>query len=213
MAIKPKPSTGGTDFELVEAGTYLARCVSMIHLGTIPETFKGEDKEMDKVFIQWELPTETFETDGGETKCRIIGKEFTLSMYSQARLRSYLESWRGAAFTDAQADDFDVTVLIGQPCQISVIHKTSQKGNVYTDISAITPMMKGTKAPDQVNDSFEFSYTPFSEEAFNKVPEWLRKKIVTSAEYQAQLTAAVGKPQSANETPAQEIIESEDPPF
>lgn len=213
MAIPAKNSGGGSDFELVPAGTYLARCVSMIHIGTIQDSYQGNDIESEKVYIMWELPTETFETDNGETKCRLIGKEYTLSMNEKANLRKHLESWRGKAFTEEESSEFDVTKLLGVPCQMNIIHKKSKAGNDYTDITAIMPVMKGTKAPAQINPSFEFGYHPFDLEAFNATPEWLRKKIVTSKEYQEVMAGEVGKPQSANETPAAEIVEDYEPPF
>lgn len=59
-------SKEGGNFTPLEPGTYLARCYSMIHIGTIQEEFQGEKKTMNKVRITWELPTELKEFKQGE---------------------------------------------------------------------------------------------------------------------------------------------------
>lgn len=35
---------GGVNYAPLEAGTYPARCYSMVHIGTIQEEFQGEKK-------------------------------------------------------------------------------------------------------------------------------------------------------------------------
>ena len=132
------------NYELVPAGTFPARCYSMIHIGTIQESFQGKITELNKVRIAWELPTEKkeFVPSEGE-KPYSIGKEYTLSMNEKSNLRKMLESWRGKGFTVDEAASFDITVLLGKPCLLSIIHKTSKTGNEYADISSITTLPKG----------------------------------------------------------------------
>src|SRR3990167_9222440 len=72
--IKPKQTMSITakneskPIELAPAGNHIARCYSMVHIGTIKETIRGEVKELNKVRISWELPTEKkiFNSDKGE---------------------------------------------------------------------------------------------------------------------------------------------------
>lgn len=176
---------GGGSFEPVPAGNYIGRCYSMVHIGTVQETYQGETKLANKVRITWELPTElkVFNEEKGEQP-HSIGKEFTLSMHEKATLRKFLESWRGKAFTDDEARRFDITVLLGKPCMLNVIHKTSQTtGKVYAEIASVSPMPKGITAPDQINKSFEFNYEPFDQDVFDQLPEWLRTKCSASLEY------------------------------
>jgi len=61
-------NTGGTTYEPVPAGTYIARCFSMVHIGTVMETFQGESKLQNKVRLTWELPLElkVFNEERGE---------------------------------------------------------------------------------------------------------------------------------------------------
>ena len=177
-------SNTGTNFAPVPAGTYVARCFSMVHIGTIPEEYQGETKEQNKVRISWELPTEkkVFNEEKGEQPYS-VSKDFTLSMHEKANLRKFLESWRGRGFTEDEAKSFDVTRLLEKPCMLSVIHKTSKQGKTYAEISSVSTLPKGFECPPQINPTFEFSFENFSQEKFDSLPDWLKDKIKTSKEY------------------------------
>jgi len=175
----------GNNFELTPAGNHIARCYSMIEIGTVREEFKGEVKNLHKVRITWELPLEqrVFNPDKGEQPFS-ISKEYTLSMHEKAILRKDLSSWRGKPFTEDEAKAFDVTRLLGIPCMLNVVHNVSSKsGNTYANVAAITPMPKGTICPPQINDSFEFNHADFEDSKFNSLPEYLRKKMEVTPEY------------------------------
>jgi len=43
--------------------------------------------------------------------------------------------------------------------------------------------MKGMTCPDQINESFEFNVLEFSEDKFNQLPDFIKDKVKTSAEY------------------------------
>ena len=68
MEIIASSNPGGKTFAPVEAGNYVARCYSMVHIGTISDEYKGEKKEASKVRLTFELPTETkvFKEENGE---------------------------------------------------------------------------------------------------------------------------------------------------
>lgn len=177
----------GSDFEPVAAGTYLARCYSMIHVGTKIENIMGVDKLLNKVRLTWELPTELkiFKEENGE-RPMAISQDFTLSMHEKSNLRKVLESWRGKGFTAEEAEAFDITNLLGAPCQISIIHKISKNQKTYAVISSVTTLMKGTECPDQINPTFEFNYDePFDTEKFDSLPDWLKDKMRQTDEYKA----------------------------
>lgn len=94
-------SEGGSQREPMPAGNYPARCISMIHIGTVPEEYQGEKKMQDKVRITWEFPTEqkVFKEENGEQPYN-LSKEFTLSLNEKANLRKVLRNWRGVDFTE-----------------------------------------------------------------------------------------------------------------
>ncbi len=174
---------GGSDFEPVTAGTYAARCYSMVHIGTTTEEFEGKAKTLNKIRLSWELPTELKEFKEGEgEKPFFVSKEFTLSMHEKSSLRKYLEAWRGKAFTEDEAKSFDVTKLLGKECLVSIIHEV-KKEKTYAKIASVSTLPKGMVCPPQINESFEFNYDPFDQEKFLSLPEWLRKKMEATPEY------------------------------
>ncbi len=186
MAINATNSGGG-DYTPVPGGTYVARCIAMHHIGTVPENIMGKEKKLNKVRITWELPDELKEFKEGEgEKPYVISKEFTLSMNEKANLRKFLEGWRSKGFTELEAKSFDITKLLEVPAMITVVHKTSKSGRVYADVASVSKLPKNMKCPPQVNPTFELNYDDhWSEEAFNKLPDFLKDKMRTSDEYKA----------------------------
>jgi hypothetical protein len=186
-------TTSGTKRELIPAGNYIARCYSMIHIGTVTEDIMGEQKTLNKCRITWELPTETrvFDESKGEQPM-VISKEYTLSMHEKANLRRDLESWRGKAFTEDQAKSFDITKLLGVPCMLNIIHKVTKAGNDFATISNISSIPKGLNCPDQVNTNFEFNFEEsYSDEVLEAFPDFIKDKIKTSQEYQKLKNTAI----------------------
>lgn len=178
-------SNGSSNYTPVPAGNYVARCISMIHIGTIEETFEGKAGLKNKVQLKFELPTETKEFKEGEgEKPYTVSKDFTLSMHEKAALRKALESWRGKAFKEEEAKGFDITKLLGKPCMLNIIHKEKKTGGAYAQISSISSMPKGLDCPPQVNPNFEFSVDEFDQVKFDSLHETIQNKIKSSAEYQ-----------------------------
>ena len=171
--------------ELPPKGTFPARCYQMIHIGTIKEKFKGEEKYCNKVRIGFELPTEQkiFDETKGEQPF-VISQEYTLSMGQKSKLKALLESWRGESFSKEEMKGFDITEMIGEPCLISISHKESESGSVYAQITSITQPMKGFDVPKLINDPVIVS---FDSEDFikqlEKLPDFLQEKIKSSKEY------------------------------
>lgn len=176
------------DFIQVEPGTYVARCYSMIEIGTIETEFNGDKKMSHRVRLTWELPSETavFHQEKGPEPFA-VSKEYTLSMHEKSTLRKDLESWRGKGFTEEEAKRFDITKLLGVPCILSVIHQPGKKdpSKSYVVISSISKLMKGQTCPPQVNATQLLCFEDFNHELFEKLPEYLRDKIKSSEEYKS----------------------------
>lgn len=172
--------------ELIPAGNYIARCYQMLQIGTVEEIVMGAVKTLNKVRIGWELPTElkVFNPEKGEQPFT-ISKEFTLSMHEKSNLRKLLASWRGKDFTEEEAESFDITKLLSVPCMINVIHKPAKSDptKVYEEISNVSPMPKGVKCPNQINQTMCLEYESFDQELFNSLPDFIKTKIQSSAEY------------------------------
>ena len=209
-------STTSIAHEPIPAGTYLARCYSMIHLGTHDDEYQGRAKKTNKVRITWELPTElkVFNPEKGEQPLS-VSKEFTLSMSEKSNLRAFLTSWRGKPFTAEEATAFDITKLLGVPCQLSIIHEPSKKdpSRMYERISSISSVMKGVSCPAQLNPTFLVSLESFDPDAFSALPDWLKDIVRESDEYKA-LSAPAEQPQVAqSDSPMSLVDSSDDLPF
>ena len=192
MAIIAKSTGESTQRELIPAGTYIARCYSIVHVGHVKQTYLGEEKLVDLVRFTWELPTELrcFSADKGEQPCA-ISKEVTLSMNEKSTLRQMIGQWRGKAITDEEAKLFDIAKLLGQPCMLNLIHQPSKANpeKVYERIAGVMPMMKGMTCPAQTNPSFEFSVCDYNQAKMDSLPNFLQEMIRGSKEYQALLSA------------------------
>jgi hypothetical protein len=177
--------------ELIPAGNYVARCYRMIEIGTVPTEYMGEQKMVHKVRIGWELPTETkvFNEEKGEQPF-VIDKEYTLSLGEKANLRRDLQSWRGKAFTDQEAEAFDITKLLGVPCMLNIIHVQGKKDptKTYQAIGSISPMPKGLECPTQINPTFVFELESFDVEKFNSLPDFIKEQIMESEQYKSLTT-------------------------
>jgi hypothetical protein len=203
-------SAGGSNYEPIPAGTYVARCYSMIHMGTVKESYMGEEKFVNKVRLTFELPTElkVFKEENGEQP-QVISKEFTLSLGDKSNLRAFLDSWRGKALTEDECKSFDIAVLAGKACTLSIIHKTSKvSGKTYAEIASIGGVMKGMDVPALINSQMVFSVSNFDQVAYDSFPDFIKEKIQSSNEYQALQKST---PAPAPE-PEVQIVEEDDLP-
>ena len=76
--------------------------------------------------------------------------EMTISLNEKSKLFKTLTSWNGTM----PFSGFDTESQVGKGATLNIIHKTSQKGREYADISAIMPIMQGMEA--QVPDRARF---------------------------------------------------------
>lgn len=208
-------STGGSSYEPIAAGTYVARCYSMVHLGTIKESYMGEEKYVNKVRLTFELPTElkVFKEENGEQP-QVISKEFTLSLGDKSNLRAFLNSWRGKALTEDECKSFDIAVLAGKACTLSIIHKTSKvSGKTYAEIASIGGVMKGMDVPAIMNPEMVFSVNNFDQVAFDSFPDFIKEKIESSNEYQQILKSGPANSSQEPEVQASDLIDEDDLPW
>jgi hypothetical protein len=174
-----KTNAGAGDFTPVPAGSHIAVCDTVADIGLQPGS-QLFPKPKQQVYIRFELPNERidFEKDGKkqEGPC-VIGKTYTASMNEKANLRHHLESWRGKAFTDEEAEAFDVSAILGKPCMLTVMH-TQKDGKTYANITGIGPLPKGISAKTIIPEITPVLYAqPDNTSTYQALPEWLRKKI------------------------------------
>lgn len=144
--------TGG--FTELEPGSYLARCIRLIDIGTqAGGEYQGKKvKDKKQVVIMWELPTEIIEEGDYAGNPRTISQFYTASTNEKAKLRKDLEAWRGKAFTQDEIDAFNLIGILGVPCMLSIGHKASGKA----EVKSVSKVPKGMTCPPQILPSVAF---------------------------------------------------------
>lgn len=182
---------GGGNFKRVPAGVHIARCYSLIDLGTQRTEGQYGAKMQHKIRIGWELFGEdeagqplTVDVEG-RSMPMTIAKSYTLSLHEKSSLRKDLAAWRGKDFTEEEAKAFDVSKLIGAYCMVNVT--TSETGGkTYSNVTGITPIpgaLRNAK-PAPVHDNVQFdldkpdlkvlaSFHEKLQDAIKRSPEWL----------------------------------------
>ena len=197
----PKPQVK----EQIASGTYVARCYSMIHIGTVSWEWQGKESSSNKIRVTFELPSEmkVFKEENGEQPI-VISAEYGLSLHKKSRLRPILEGWRGKAFTEEEVENFEVSNLVGVPAFLNIIH--NEKG--YAEISSILPVPKGMECPPQINKSQILDYENFDDALFESLPDFIKDKIKSSNEYKLLKEVPFGDTPVTDDVPNIEYPES-----
>lgn len=179
----PKPAPK----DPIPAGNHVARLYQLIYLGTVPTTWKGEEKLLNKVRLNFELCNELKEFKEGEgERPYSIGQEFTFSMGPKANLRKFVEGMTGSKFTDEEAYGFDLDSVMGSACLLNVVHVESN-GNTYANVQNASPLPKGMTAPKQYNDSKIYDVNTTSYAELDSLPDFITNKMYSSVEYKARV--------------------------
>lgn len=165
---------GGGDFKPVNSGTHMAVCTQIVDIGLQ----KGSElypKPQHKIVLRFEIPSERIEFDGKDAPA-VISKSFTASMNEKATLRKFLESWRGKTFTDAEAEEFDVSKLLGKTVMLSVVHKESG-GKTRANIASLSAPPKNMPPVKAEGDMF--IYDDEHKENYDKLSKYLKESVDT----------------------------------
>ena len=129
--------------DIIPSGSYPARCISMIDIGTIPTEWQGEKKSRTLIRLKFELPTLTkvFNPDKGEQPY-VIHREFTKSLHEKSKLLPFLNNWRGKTLTEDDCKFFDLSKLLGAECLLSIVHNTVGD-RTYANIGGISTIPTG----------------------------------------------------------------------
>lgn len=182
-------SKGGS-FERCPSGMHLARCYRVIDLGTQKSEYMGQVKHSHKVMLGWEIHGTDEEGNPvrmADNRPFSIFKNYTLSWSEKANLRLDLQSWRGKPFTQEEMRRFDLKNILGAWCMLNVIDRQGKDGNMYANVSGITPVpavIKGAGLPPAVNKNELFNIEDPDLDLFNAFSDNLKRKIEASPEWQ-----------------------------
>lgn len=174
MALCP-PSKAA--FDGVSEGPHVAICDMVIDLGMQDGTFGLKHQ----IYIRFEVPGErikyTDESGVEREGPKCIGKRYGFTLGEKATLRKDLESWRGKAFLDSELMDdqgnpiYDVSKVVGKPCQIGVIK--NDKGT--SKIATIMGVPKGFPIPVPENELIV--YDADNQANLSKLPKWMQEAL------------------------------------
>jgi len=197
MGFIAKDSGGGGDFKKVPPGVYVARCFSLIDMGTQITDGQYGTKEQHKIRIGFEVFGEddngvplTITLDGKEMPLT-ISKTYTMSLHEKAGLRKDLAAWRSRDFTEEEAKGFDISKLLGVYCMLNVT-TSENNGKSYTNIAGITPLPQALKnaKPEAVHELIAFDLDNPDWVVFQGFHEKLQEAIKQSPEFAQAVSMA-----------------------
>lgn len=180
--------TGG-DFKSVDAGTHVARCISLVGIGTREKEWQGKKRLASEVVVAWELPFELMDDGRPYT----ISAFYTRSLADKANLRHALKNWRGRDFTAEELRAFELRNVLDKGCQ--VVCAENDKGKVH--VTSVAGLPKGLELPARINDLRYFDAEEFDMEAYELLSDGMKKLVNESFEYKEFTTT--GSVQDANE--------------
>lgn len=167
------------DFGRVEEGTYPARVVQLIMLGSQLQTDwqtgeAVEDKEgnvvyKEEIWVTYEFPTERIQYTDDEgvehDRPRWQSKTYTLSMHEKAGFRKLMDAVapKGESLED----------LAGKPGIVTIGSTSGGKAKV----TGVAAPMKGMDVPELENPVQIYDLDEPDEEVFDGLPDFLKEKI------------------------------------
>lgn len=218
MKIKGKSNAGGGFRQPpMDAGTYPARTVQIIYLGTQEQRpFKGQPKpDAPELMVTYEFVDEFCVDEEGnvqEDKPRWLSETFVLHGLGADKAKS---TARYLALDPEQEHEGDWSELINIPCSVTVTAtpgKGDKKDTIYNNIAAVSTMRAkdASKTPELVNPPKLFSAEEPDEEVLGSLPDWLQEKIKKSPEY-IEATTGVKKEEPEEDVDTEE--EGDDEPW
>ena len=182
------PSTGGYSKNKIAPGVYPARLYKITYLGTSDTGFKNTDGTpvvQNRIFFTFEIPSLKAEFSGEMKPLVISSPDINFSFYipkSGSRtptLNTYIEALLGRQITDEDVGTLDINNLNGNACLIKVI---DNKG--YPKVETVMPLMYGQVVEAAINFPQIFDWAEnFNLAVFDKMPEFIQKKIKAGREY------------------------------
>ncbi len=192
MALTVSEGSGGA-YIPCPPGSYPARLCALIDLGSQSSVWEGEQKTSYKVLLTFEIcDPETRREDGS---AHTISRRFTASLHPKSALRKLLEAWRGAPFTPDELKQFDLKVLVGMPCMVSVLHE-SKADRIYANLSSVMKLPRGFGPGMNTEPLIHFDLAAPDWTIFAGLSSRLQEQIAASPEF-----AALTPPRSVSLTP------------
>lgn len=209
----------GGDFAPCPPGVYAACLVRLIDKGSRQESYQGGPMTWKrKLLMGFEICDE--DTRMSDGKPFMAYREFTFSMHEKGALRPFIAGWRGQAFTDQEARDFDFSKLVGAFALVNVIHKQRQDGTTRAELQSVSKLPKAMTPAKLVNEPILFDCDNPDLVTLAMLGKRTQEAIEASPEYRAAMGEApppappVSSPttRAAAANPAQALYGQRQPP-
>lgn len=221
MGLNAKDAKGsGKTTPILPAGSYPARIVQVVDLGLqLGGQYMGEEKDpVRKILITYELVDEFLPDEEGnpqEDKPRWVSEEFPLYNLKADKARSTI---RYKSLDAKETCGGDWTKLLDAPCNVTLIvnqGKGKNAGKEFNNVAGVAVPRPREIAnwPALVNAPVAFDLDAPSLESFNKLPDWIKKKITTNLEYNGSRLQALldGKTPAPERTELAKELDDEAP--
>lgn len=181
MPIKA-PKSKEFEYEPVPEDNHIGICYAVVDLGFHENDYMGNVTTQRKLRLSWILPNTAMEKGDLAGKPFSVSKEYTFSMTPKANLFKDMRNWIGAKLSDTELQEIDFEGLLGVPAMVNVVHKESQRGNIYAVVAGVSRVPKGIEVPalEEIPDIEPLTFSLESEaweEELRVLPEWLQEKI------------------------------------
>lgn len=175
--------------EPIKGGTYYGVCVHAIDIGEQKDSFKGE--YTSKFLWTFQLyRLENFQMvpvmyeDGGVSKPYDLSITMNNSQHPNSNVAKHLKSWMDDDVTVDEdfMKNFDTNDVVGKTAML----KVKLKENGYNDITMINPIPDGFPVPVPSLPLIRFDMEPWDQTAFDSLPEWAKRRIKKSTQYQKE---------------------------
>ena len=205
---QPKAKTKRVPQEEIKVGNYMARLVQVIDTGVqykdvwdpASNSFKQDRSKppVQHIMTTYELLTSFVKDEDGKEnkdKPRWISEEWPLYSLDQD-LATTTKRYNG--IDPEQEKGGDWTALVGDPCQVAIVHKKSGKAK----IGGVAAAIDGVPYPELKNEPKVYTIDQGKNEIFLSLPEWIQERIMGATNW-----AEDGEPQ----TPTAQEPEPQEP--
>lgn len=186
MSLKTTGGKSKTVYPRVGEGTFPARIVRILDFGNQYATdFKtneiktyedGNPVIQQKVWIDFELPTETILVEGAN-KPRWLGKEYSISLHEKSALSALIKAADPTG--KATLKGRNIAGLLGLPLMITVGSTSTGKDK----ISNVSSLVKGMTVDNLANPTLLFDLDSNDRKTFDSLPDWMKKRIQEGVGY------------------------------
>lgn len=220
-----KMTSSAGSFQDPVAGTYPGVCIGVIDLGTQEGEYDGKKTLKRQLMLRFELHGEAVDSDGNgymtdengkldPMKPFVVSAWLTASFHEEATLRKYMESWRGAPYTQDQITDFehegfDWSLMLGVGCMVQM--GLNKKGKVK--IQGVTKLQKNIDKPLSVNPHIVVILDDFDKTQYDLLPQGIRDIIAKSPEWKELNGTSAPQPGKATVISDEAPFDDQDIPF